>query len=269
MGNFSVSHYARLDLTASACNLTYVLDLAEIPTFELQQQWKTLDAGPDQIKRKANAKAREWIANLELSYDGKPVAPRILRIWSEVYEGAGGMPILRVSSELELPVPPGTIRYVDHNYVNRPGWKEVVIAAGPGVTISKTSHTDRDLTGGLTVYPDDVGLAPPQDLEAFVTWTSPVPTVSSQTANRPRQPQSAKGPVVVPPSPAKPEAPESTPARPRDFFNPTTFSEWDGAERGLSFASSSPWRFGLLADCGRRSRCVRSRYDARSGTRAR
>jgi nickel/cobalt exporter len=40
MGNFSVSHYSRLDLNADGLGLTYVLDLAEIPTLELLQRWQ-------------------------------------------------------------------------------------------------------------------------------------------------------------------------------------------------------------------------------------
>ena len=43
MGNFSVNHYTRLEVSAHRVAVTYALDLAEIPTFELLQQWK-LDA---------------------------------------------------------------------------------------------------------------------------------------------------------------------------------------------------------------------------------
>ena len=40
MGNFSVSHYSRIEVTGGGAAIRYVLDLAEIPTFELLQQWK-------------------------------------------------------------------------------------------------------------------------------------------------------------------------------------------------------------------------------------
>ena len=39
MGNFSVNHYARIEPSAQAVEILYVLDLAEIPTFELLQKW--------------------------------------------------------------------------------------------------------------------------------------------------------------------------------------------------------------------------------------
>lgn len=207
MGNFSVSHYSRLDVSPAGCRVTYVLDLAEIPTFELLQQWKALDAEPGVIKRKANAKAREWIANLDLVYNGKAAAPRIHRIWSEVYEGAGGMPILRVSAELDVPVAPGTLRYVDRNYAGRAGWKEIVIAAGNGAAISKASHGDRDLTAGLSAYPEDQTIAPPQDVEAFVTWTAPA--MPAPMVSRLRKPETAPAPAQVKPPEVDQPAPRT------------------------------------------------------------
>ena len=39
MGNFSVNHYARLTPVEGGLRIRYVLDLAEIPTFELMQDW--------------------------------------------------------------------------------------------------------------------------------------------------------------------------------------------------------------------------------------
>ena len=38
MGNFSINHYSRLHFRQSGVELTYVLDLAEIPTFQLGEQ---------------------------------------------------------------------------------------------------------------------------------------------------------------------------------------------------------------------------------------
>src|SRR2546426_874099 len=39
MGNFSVNHYGRFEPVPGGVKLHYVVDLAEIPTFELFQQW--------------------------------------------------------------------------------------------------------------------------------------------------------------------------------------------------------------------------------------
>ena len=39
LGNFSVSRYSKLEMTATGARILYVLDLAEIPSFELLQKW--------------------------------------------------------------------------------------------------------------------------------------------------------------------------------------------------------------------------------------
>src|SRR5580700_5057610 len=67
MGNFSINHYSRLHFQPSGLQLTYVLDLAEIPTFQISDAWK---AGAD-------SQARQWVDNLALQQDGQPVAWQI------------------------------------------------------------------------------------------------------------------------------------------------------------------------------------------------
>ena len=46
MGNFSVNHYTRIAVGPRGADLLYVLDLAEIPTFEILQQWKLERTSP-------------------------------------------------------------------------------------------------------------------------------------------------------------------------------------------------------------------------------
>ena len=78
MGNFSVNHYAHIEPRADSVEILYVLDLAEIPTFELLQKWNLAsDPAQPQFKQKANAQAREWVRNLLISANGRSVEPRI------------------------------------------------------------------------------------------------------------------------------------------------------------------------------------------------
>jgi len=65
MGNFSVSHYARIEVSARGADVRYVLDLAEIPSFQLLQQWGlTADSPRARLDAKAGLQAREWTRNL-------------------------------------------------------------------------------------------------------------------------------------------------------------------------------------------------------------
>ena len=84
MGNFSVNHYARLEPGAHGVAIRYVMDLAEIPTFEMLQQW-----GPDaDLQKKAMEQAREWAAKLEVAVNGKRIPVRVVRAQVALAEGA-------------------------------------------------------------------------------------------------------------------------------------------------------------------------------------
>lgn len=198
MGNFSVNHYARLDLDPSAgSTLTYVLDLAEIPTFELFQQWKLDEPSAAQVQAKAQMQVREWLANLAITQNGQPVVTRIRLVKSKMTDGAGGMPVLRIETLADVAIEPGRLQYQDRNFTGRSGWKEIVIRRGNGVSLERSSQTGNDLSQALTSYPVDLTLAPPQDVEASVTWSGPVAVRGIQVPVAPA--------VVVPvPSPALP-----------------------------------------------------------------
>src|ERR1700688_2239865 len=80
MGNFSVSHYTRLEVSAKGVEVTYALDLAEVPTYTLMRDWK-LDAKSPQadLEAKAAEQAREWARGLEFQAAGNLVTPKFAR----------------------------------------------------------------------------------------------------------------------------------------------------------------------------------------------
>jgi ABC-type nickel/cobalt efflux system permease component RcnA len=153
MGNFSVNHYSRLRLRASGVELTYVLDLAEIPTFQVMRSGN----GPQ---------AQEWISNLPLVQNGKRITWHIKSVTPKTTDGAGGMPTLRIVIVATAELRSGEVSYEDLNFPGRAGWKEIVIDHGDGA---------RDLSAALTHYPTDPSVAPPQDLAAHMTWTPEAP----------------------------------------------------------------------------------------------
>ena len=208
MGNFSVNRYARLDLDpVTGSTLTYVLDLAEIPTFEIFQQWKLDEPQAAQVEAKAQSQAPRWIQNLAITQNGHPVTPRIRQVKSHLTDGAGGMPVLRIETIADLALTPGPLRYQDRNFPGRAGWKEIVIRRGNGVTVTQSAQTGLDLSHALTAYPTELTVAPPQDLEASLTWTGP----PALTAPKPTP--------IATPEPATPE-PVASPAPPPATFTP-------------------------------------------------
>ncbi len=108
MGNFSVSHYSRITVTGRGAEIRYVLDLAEIPTFQLLQQWQSDSTSPrEELERHAAAQAREWAGNLKIELAGRAVKPRFEGATMVMDKGAGGMAILRVIAELRVEGVPG------------------------------------------------------------------------------------------------------------------------------------------------------------------
>jgi nickel/cobalt transporter (NicO) family protein len=193
MGNFSVNHYARIEPGPHGARIRYVLDLAEIPTFELFQQW-----GP--AHDKALEQARQWAANLAIAVDGKPVSVRVEKAELFLADGAANMKVARIVADLRVSSATGALTYEDRNYNGRAGWKEIVIRSGPGVEIQSASPAASSAVGDrsaeLTAYPQDPMLAPPQDLQAALRWTAtpaPAPAVSRTLSVPSESPASGPG----------------------------------------------------------------------------
>lgn len=163
MGNFSVSHYSRITVQPGGASIRYVLDLGEIPAFELLQEWKADASTPQaELDRHALAQAREWAGKLKIAIDGAGVKPAVEHAQAVLDKGAGGMPVVRVIADLHVAAQAGAVlTYEDSNYPDRAGWKEIVTGDGP------------DRSKELTAYPQDPLLAPPQDLKVSLKWSAP------------------------------------------------------------------------------------------------
>jgi nickel/cobalt exporter len=91
--------------------------------------------------------------------------------------GAGNLPTMKIgivynASFLGVACP-CTLAYRDGNYPERAGWKEVVAAAGPGVTLGLSTATGVSRSQELADYPTDLINSPPQDLGADMTFSVP------------------------------------------------------------------------------------------------
>lgn len=135
MGNFSVNHYSRLYFGPGATELTYVLDLAEIPAFQLLGQWRIDWKDQGLLSEKSEQQAKEWLENVVLLQGGQRSNLRIMSVSPTAVEGAGGMPVLRISITAEAALHPGDVTYEDRNFQGRAGWKEIVVDHNQAVAI--------------------------------------------------------------------------------------------------------------------------------------
>lgn len=214
MGNFSVSHYTRLEASAKGVEVTYVLDLAEVPTYTLLRDWKLDAKSPDvALQQKAAEQAHLWAHGLEFHSAGKTVEPKFLRASIHISEGSGGLSAARIASVFELAGVKPPLTFEDHNFPDRFGWKEIVIGSGSGAELVSVSQGSVDRSQALTEYPANPAATAPQDLRAALEWRVTGAPVS----------QSAPKIAVIdqpPPIPAPATPPQATAEAPRPSATP-------------------------------------------------
>jgi nickel/cobalt exporter len=120
LGNFTVNHFARVQVAGDRLFVRYVLDLAEIPTYEARQR------GVD-----ANAYAEGLARGLEVKLGGRAVTLAPVAHALAFPRGVGGLHTMRLEVILRGPrvAAPERLELHDANYVGRIGWKEIVVGA--------------------------------------------------------------------------------------------------------------------------------------------
>jgi nickel/cobalt transporter (NicO) family protein len=150
LGNFTINRFSRLETSGPRLYVLYVLDMAEIPTFQ---------AG----RIDPQAYARRIAENVELTVDGRRarVTP-VARAFAHP-RGAGGLRTTRLEVVLRGPIlqHKAFVNYHDNNYRGRIGWKEIVVGA--------QTHSVSD---ELRAYPKDL-LASPLDVTRVATRLAP------------------------------------------------------------------------------------------------
>ena len=141
LGNFTINRFSRVEVSGPRLYVRYVLDMAEIPTYQ---------AG--RIDR--NAYAHRIAENARLAVDGRPAKLVPLRSALAHPRGAAGLRTTRLEVILAGPVLHGrvSVSYHDNNYTNRIGWSEIVV----GKTTPSTSHELRAYPKNLLQSPLDV-----------------------------------------------------------------------------------------------------------------
>ena len=172
LGNFTINRYSRIEPHADRIYLRYVLDMAEIPTF---QEMPKIDLDRDgQVSDEERAaylanRVEELKNGLHLSVNDSPVEAQVVEQQLAFPPGQGNLPTLRLSFLLQGQVEQTNHRkeqdiyYRDDNYSQRLGWKEIVVKPGNGVVLTQSTVSELDQTNELRVYPRDM-LKSPLDL---------------------------------------------------------------------------------------------------------
>jgi nickel/cobalt exporter len=183
LGNFTINLYSGIQLTPGAVHVDYVVDMAEIPTF---QEMAGIDANGD--GQASDAERAAWtdrtaprlLANVSLSVDGRPVVLDVASSSMRFRPGQGGLPILRLEATFAGPLRrAGEITYRDGNYPGRIGWREITASGQDGVALQRSSVPAESVSDALLSYPQDLLSSPLHVTRATVAFA---PGVSAPAA---------------------------------------------------------------------------------------
>ena len=150
LGNFTINRFSRLEVSGHRIYVRYVLDMAEIPTFQAGH----IDA---------RAYARRIARNAQLVVNGR--AAELVPLGTALAHplGAAGLHTTRLEVILAGPTlgSQASVGYRDNNYHDRIGWKEIVVG-----------RTTRSTSDELRAYPKDL-LQSPLDITSVSTHLTP------------------------------------------------------------------------------------------------
>ncbi len=177
LGNFTINRYSALTLDAHEIRLDYVVDMAEIPTY---QRWSDIDRDGDGVVSPAEHAAflgeqvTALAANLRLRVNGQPLTLRPQDHALVFPPGQADLPTMRLDVRFAATMPDASSAwegdYADGNFADRLGWQEVVVRAGDGVRLTASTAPAEDLSQALEAYPDDLLQSPPTVRSARFTF---------------------------------------------------------------------------------------------------
>jgi ABC-type nickel/cobalt efflux system permease component RcnA len=174
MGNFSVNHYSKVTIKQGAIDILYLIDMAEIPTFQEIRQFGITPRGDDpSASRYLDRQEQLLKEGISLESGGQSVQLDTISRQVTFADGAGGLPTMKIGfvfrGKVDVPAGAHKLSYFDNNFPGRAGWKEIVVL-GDGATILDSSAPGTDRSRELTNYSSDVLNSPPQQLSALVDF---------------------------------------------------------------------------------------------------
>lgn len=153
LGNFTVNRFAAIEASGERIYVHYVLDLAEIPTFQLGDRVQRAGFAADVARR------------LELRLDGRPALLRALDSTTRFRPGAGGLRTLRFEAVYEANRSGARLAFRDRNFPDRIGWREVVVRARDDARVVASDVPSASKSNELLRYPQEL-LRSPLDVTA-------------------------------------------------------------------------------------------------------
>ena len=159
--------------------LRYVVDMAEIPTFqELQSITSEGESSPSESELAAYTEraAVAYAEGLIVLVDGSRIPLAVTSKHLNLLPGAGGMQTLRIECDLAGLIPSSSssaarkLRFDDNNHKDRIGWREIAVSPVSGFAIFSSSAFANSITNELKSYPEDLLAAPLDERRAELSF---------------------------------------------------------------------------------------------------
>lgn len=166
LGNFTVNRYSRIEVGPERVTVQYVLDMAEIPTFqEIRAQDRDITADGAAKDQYASAQAAAIGQRIRFTMNGAPIALAPESVDLTFPPGQANLETMRLSVRYSAPLHSEreqAAEYRDGNFTDRQGWKEIVVRALPGIALAASDAPTEDISDELRAYPQDM-LQSPRD----------------------------------------------------------------------------------------------------------
>src|SRR5262249_16325063 len=151
--------FSKIEPSGGRVYVLYVLDLAEIPTFQARPA-VAAEGKAGYASRMSAAIAHR----LRLKVAGRPVPLRVVRTALPFPPGQAGLDTTRLEVLLTTPQleqgRTARLDYADTNFADRIGWKEIVVDQGQGARLLSANAPSRSLSSELLAYPKDLLQSP-------------------------------------------------------------------------------------------------------------
>jgi nickel/cobalt transporter (NicO) family protein len=166
LGNFTTNRYSEIEISGDRAYVRYVLDLAEIPTYQARNE--VARAGVESYASDLAARLGRGLV-LHVGERRRPLTE--LEHAIAFPPGAGGLRTTRLEIILDGgPLPersrPVPLIYRDRNFPDRVGWREVVVRATGGANVVSSSVAPESVSDALRAYPKNLLVSPLDVAEA-------------------------------------------------------------------------------------------------------
>jgi nickel/cobalt exporter len=164
LGNFTVNHYAGVEVAPGELRVVYALDIAEIPTQQLHAEMDadasgTVDAA--ELQAWADTTGDTLAQGIDVRVDGRPVTLTPACGSAAFRDGQAGLAVTRFDGLFTAPIlSTAHIEIDDTTDAGRVGWREITAVGVDGRALSRSTVPAQSVSDELRRYPTDLLSSP-------------------------------------------------------------------------------------------------------------